>query len=60
LELEARVNILFWAIEERKKREQFIAWWMKERESDPEMFVLEMDPGDWDEQFNAWLEGDGE
>jgi endo-alpha-1,4-polygalactosaminidase (GH114 family) len=36
--------------------ERFKTYWKKNHEENPDAFPLEMDPGKWDEQYDAWRE----
>jgi hypothetical protein len=39
--------------------EQFATWWNNERAKQPDIFVAEMSPGEWLDQFDSWWEAKG-
>lgn len=48
------MNIQEYVAEERKMVEDFIDWWLTQNKIDSECFPLEMEPGEWGEQYLAF------
>jgi len=42
--------------EETKRLTTFERYWHKEARENPEQFLFELEPGDWDEQFRCFKE----
>lgn len=40
--------------DEIERTARFMTWWMNSHQEDPEMFPLEMEPGQWDEQLRIY------
>lgn len=43
-----------WRQLEEESLREFEKWWREQHAANPEMFPLDMPPGEWDEQFRAW------
>lgn len=41
---------------ETRKCSWFAHWWMQQHHEEPDKFPLNLEPGEWDEQFRAWEE----
>jgi hypothetical protein len=40
--------------QERELLDQFLDYWSARSYKDPKTYPIEMTPGEWDEQFEAW------
>lgn len=47
-------TLYFWVAAEQIRVARFQVWWMDQNDLDPDKFPLDMEPGEWDEQYRAW------
>ena len=45
-----------WLDEERRRLERFEIMWRRETKKAPAFYPIEMEPGEWDEQYRAFEE----
>ncbi len=50
------MDIYGWANEEYERIQSFLRWWRGQNSNDAMEFPLDMEPGEWDEQYRAWEE----
>ena len=47
-------TISVWCEHEQLRIERFRAWWLAQNGKRPNDFPLDMNPGEWDEQYLMW------
>ena len=45
-----------WSSEDHARLGRFVAWWFSKSADDSVKFPLDMESGEWDEQYRAWEE----
>ncbi len=43
-----------WYAAEQTRVAQFLHWWFLQHEKDPNSFPLNLESGEWDEQYQMW------
>lgn len=43
-----------WHAAEQIRLAHFLRWWFEQHDEDPNNFPLDMEPGEWDEQYQMW------
>ena len=43
-----------WCTAEQTRVAHFLHWWFLQHEKDPDSFPLNMESGEWDEQYLMW------
>ena len=43
-----------WCAAERVLVTTFQLWWFEQHDKDPDNFPINMEPGEWDEQYRIW------
>jgi hypothetical protein len=43
-----------WCGVEQVRIARFQLWWLDKHDIDPDNFPLDMEPGEWDEQYHIW------
>lgn len=44
-----------WCAAEQIRVAHFMRWWFEQNDLNPEDFPLDMDSGEWDEQYFIWV-----
>ena len=52
----SEMSLREWVSDEERLIASFEKLWMLRNASAPEVFLLEMDPGEWDDQYRAFQE----